>query len=80
VPTSWSGPPLLNALDHRQNLGRVPHAALSETLEMLEKRSFIALELILANSLDRPHQIAQGTHERQRAGVQRLDLSQQALK
>ena len=65
---------LLDALEQSQDLGRVPHAALAEALEMLEQRSLTALELVLANPLDRPHQIAQGAHERQRAGVQRLDL------
>ena len=52
---------------------------LAEALEVLEQRALAALELLFADLLDRPHQVAERAHERQRAGVQRLDLGEQAL-
>ena len=70
---------MLDPLDQRQDLGRVPHPALAESLEVFEQRTLAALELVLSDLLDRPHQVAERAHERERSGVQRLDLGQQTL-
>ena len=57
----------------------MPHAALAETLQVLQQRSLPPLEFSLAHPLDRPHQVTERAHEREGSRVQSLDLCQQAL-
>jgi len=57
----------------------VLHPALAKALQVLEQRSLSTVELVLTDLLDGSHQVAQRAHERERPGVQRLDLAQNAL-
>ncbi len=55
------------------------HTAATKALKVLQQRTLAAFELLFPDLLDGSHQIAERAHERERAGVQRLDLAEQAL-